>query len=294
MRSMTGCGRGEGGDGAVRVRVGLTSVNRKQLDLRLVLPPELAALEPGLRLRAQAALGRGAVTATVACELPPELNPAPVTLDETVVRGLVHQWRALAMELGLTPTLTLGDLAAVPGVVREMPAADVPETVKAAALTAFDAAVADLHRMQAAEGLRLQADLERAAACLTRGVKLIREREDDALQYCRDHLRERIRVLGLDLNPDDDRLAKEIAFWAERSDIHEEVVRLESHLGQLKDLCAKKGGEPVGRALDFLCQEMGREINTLCAKAAETLVVHQALELRGELERLREQVQNVE
>lgn len=135
-------------------------------------------------------------------------------------------------------------------------------------------------------------DFRRRLAVMRTAVGEIRAQADAALVKARDRLLERIRVLGLNLDLGDERLAKELAFAAERSDIAEEITRLDSHLDQFGDALGKP--EAVGRMLDFLCQEMAREINTLSAKTADTAISSRALVLKAEVERIREQVQNVE
>lgn len=292
MRSMTGFGRGQERVDGVQACVEIAAVNRKQLDLRLTLPKEAAALEPVLRAHAQPRLVRGSYVVTVSVDFPAGTRPVKTMLDAAVIGAVTAQWRELARDLKLEPALTLHDVAAIPGAVVETQVSLVTESLKQAVLSAFDKALAAVQIMQEKEGAALRQDLEKTAARLGDGVARIQARADESLRYCRDRLRERIRLLGVELGADDERLAKEVAFWAERSDIHEEVTRLESHLDQLRETLAKE--EPIGRPLDFICQEMTREINTLSAKTAETAVVHVALTLKAEVERLREQVQNVE
>ena len=292
MRSMTGYGRGEakGGWGALTIEV--TAVNRKQTDLRFALPRELAGLEPRLRLRVQAQTTRGAYNVTLLWNPAAELRAAMVTIDEAAIRAAAARLRALAAELGLSPEIRITELLAVPGVVADGPQCSHVDLAGEAAEAALDQALAAVRAMQEKEAAALSADFQQRLAIMRQAVAEIRGMADLALVNARDRLLERVRLLGLNLDLADERLARELAFAAERSDITEEVTRLDSHLGQFASALGKP--EAVGRTLDFLCQEIGREVNTLAAKTADTAISARALLLKTELERLREQAQNIE
>ncbi len=292
MRSMTGYGRGEekGPWGTLAVEV--AAVNRKQADLRFQLPRELAGLEPRLRLFLQAQVTRGSYNVTVAWSPAPELRSAMVTIDGAAMRAAAERLRALALELGLSRDIRVTDLLAVPGVLSESTSFSGVDAAGGAAEAALGRALAAVRAMQEAEAAALREDFLRRLSVMRQALQEIAGRADLALVNARNRLLERIRVLGLALDLADERLAKELAFAAERSDIAEETTRLDSHLRQFGDALNKP--EAVGRSLDFLCQEMSREVNTLSAKTADTAISAHALTLKAELERIREQVQNIE
>jgi uncharacterized protein (TIGR00255 family) len=292
MRSMTGFGQGDASAVGISARVELSAVNRKQVDLRLVLPRELAGLEPRLRRQVQDKLARGACTATVMYELSPERRAALVTVDPAVVAGVVQNLRELARQSGLRDELRLADVLQIPGLLGETQTGLVSDDMADVILAAFGKALVALQLMQDGEGAALQRDLTARGTRLGELVHAIRQAAEGVTRQLRDRLLERIRQLGLELPIDDERLAKEVAFLVDRSDISEEITRLESHLTQFAEKLAHPG--QIGRALDFLCLELGREINTLSAKAAGTEIITLALEFKTELERVREQVQNVE
>jgi uncharacterized protein (TIGR00255 family) len=262
------------------------------VELRLLLPRELAGLEPRLRRQVQDRLARGACTATVMYDLSPERRAALVAVDPGVVAGVVKNLRELARQSGLRDELRLADILLLPGLLGETQTGLVSDAMAEVILAAFGRALEALQRMQEEEGEALQQDL--ATRCIRLGELLsaIRAASANVGRQLRDRLHERIRQLGLELPIDDERLAKEVAFLVDRSDISEEITRLESHLSQLAAKLESSG--QVGRSLDFLCQEVAREINTISAKAAGTEIIRLALEFKTELERVREQVQNVE
>lgn len=292
IHSMTGFGQGSAAANGVAVRVEVAAVNRKQADVRLCLPRDLAGLEARLRAQAQARVSRGALTVSVALELAPERRLAQLRPDHAFAKALVASLRESARELGLADDLRLSDVLSLPGVLAEAPMLAAGDECAELAGRALADALDALRAMQAREGAALCADLRGRLARLAALLGAIRAGMDGAVVELRDRLRERLRVLGQECPDDDERLLKEVCFCAERSDIAEEVTRLDSHIAQCQAILAGDG--PAGRNLDFLCQEMGREINTLAAKTGATAVVHDALAFRTELERVREQVQNLE
>lgn len=292
MNSMTGFGRGVAEQDGSTVVVEVAAVNsRKQSDLRVVVPREVSAIEPLLRQRVQERVNRGSLTVTVQYSLPPERRAEALVIDVRLGVEAAHRLRELATAAGLEPRLTLADLLAIPGVVgntAESPA----EWVRDLATDALDDALDALRTMQRTEGEKLRHDLENRLATIRDRVESIALRADEALLLQRQRLQERIAVLGVDLPLDDERLAREVAFYAEKSDITEEIVRLRSHLDQFADLLDED--RDVGRELEFLCQEMNREASTVGAKTTETGIAEIGISMKAELARIREQVMNVE
>jgi uncharacterized protein (TIGR00255 family) len=291
MRSMTGFGRGAAAHEGDKVTVEISAVNsRRNLDLRLNLPRELTALEPMIRNVIQAQLGRGCLTVTVTYELNAERRKQRFRIDKDTAAHIVTSLQELARQTGIGGDLRVGDLLLIPGLVAE----EIPiraDELAVPARQALDEAIQALAARQATEGQALHRDLLARLDSLRQLVRGVRERADAALVALRDRLQERIRLLGLDAAVDDERLAKEVAFLAERSDVEEETVRLESHLAQFAELLDSQ--DAVGHSLDFLCQEMGREITTLCSKTSDTHVARFGVELKSEVLRVKEQIQNV-
>ena len=294
MRSMTGYGRGQSLHQGVVVILELTAVNRKQQDIRLTLPKELLCLEPRLRARVAERLSRGAVAVALTYELTAERRLAAAQVDAEFAVALVERFRALATRLGINSEIRLGELLAVPGVVQDAQSLLPLDDIADAAVLALDAALAALRNMQETEGDNLRRDLLLRSRSLEPRAAELAAGQDAILAHYRDRLKERMVQLGLNPVADAERLAREAALLAERADIHEETTRLASHLQQFRALLETPPDEPAGRNLDFLCQELGREINTLAAKTCDTAHSRLALAFKTELERLREQVQNIE
>ncbi len=292
MHSMTGYGQFTLRHGGACLSFELTCVNSRQLDLRFNLPRELAALEPVLRRRIGEVLNRGALTVTLRFEPSAEMRRARFRIDFDLATAAMEQVRDLAGRLGLPPRVSLDTLLALPGVVVESEAPADLEAFRGPAVQALDGALGALRDMQAQEGRTLAADLAARCAAMRRTVVRIREHAPAALIKWRDRLRERLESLGEKLDIDDERLAREVAVYAERSDVTEELVRIESHLDRFAELLDSEG--PVGRTLAFLCRELNREINTLGAKTRDTEAALAVLDLNSELGRIREQAANIE
>ncbi|MBT3380529.1 MAG: YicC family protein [Lentisphaerae bacterium] len=292
MKSMTGFGRTEAECDGTTVTVQLSAVNsRKQAELRFAMPRELAALEPDLRNRLRNVVTRGSYTIAIDYELAPEKRKQMVRIDTEVGRHIVETLKKLAEETGIESDIRISDLLAVPGIVAEELAPPLGE-IKQAAGEALEGALNELRDMQATEGEALRDDLLERHREMGDLLAQIKGRETEAVLHYRDRLKAKIEHLGVDLTLDDARLAKEVAFYAERSDISEEVVRLESHLQQFRELLDSDDAQ--GRPLEFIGQEMNREVSTLCAKSRETTLAEMGLALRNELGKVREQVLNVE
>ncbi len=292
MNSMTGFGRGLAEHQGNSVVVEVAAVNsRKQTDIRTIMPRELSALEPLFKQRVQERVSRGTFAVTLQYSLAPEQRAASLGIDAVYAAAVARRLREVAAAAGVEPHLTLADLLLVPGVLRD--AAAVPgEGVRELAMEALDDALDGLRNMQRVEGEELRHDLESRLATIRDNVQAIADRADEAVLQQQKRLRERIALLGVDLPIDDERLAREVAFYAEKSDITEEVVRLRSHLDQFVDLLDQD--RDVGRELEFLCQEMNREATTVGSKTTETGTAERVIALKAELARIREQVLNVE
>jgi len=288
MKSMTGFGRGTAtGEDGTRVTVELSAVNsKKQLELRLGLPRELSALEMDIRNAIQKQLQRGTLNVSVNYVLGTRCQ-SPVNKDYAKI--VAEQLAQLASQFGM-PAPTMADVLAVPGVLNA--SASSADSLRPLVMGALETALKELEVMRVREGKALQEELRTRGKLMEQLLETICAREAETVQFYRDKLRERIAKLGIELPVDDDRLAKEIVFYVDKSDITEETVRLKSHLAQYALLMEAEND--AGRNLDFLSQEMGREINTLSAKTGDMAISEQALALKIEISKVKEQVMNVE
>ena len=293
LMSMTGRGTGSAGGRLARVEAELSSVNRKQLDVGVGLPRFLVSFESRVQEKIQRVLSRGRVSGEIRVTWAEAARASGVRVDEARARAHVVAVRAAAKKLGLPDDLKASMLLGLPEVVvSEYRAADF-EALWPVVDEALEAALAGLQAMRKKEGTALGRDLRARVKQLAALSGEIGQRAPGVLATYRENLLKRLAeaLPGTDW-AGDERLLKEMALFADRSDITEERVRLESHLKQVDDLL-KKGGV-VGRTLDFLVQEMGREINTIGSKANDGEITRRVIAFKTELERIREQVQNVE
>lgn len=290
-RSMTGFGSASAEDGERLFTVEMRSVNHRYCDLKLHLPSELqglaARLEPVVRRR----LSRGRIDVNVSLNGGVEASAAP-RVDLARARGYRDALRALSDALGLEGEVSLAMVASAPGVIRPPEGVQDLDRVAEVLERIVEAAVGDLEKMRHREGAALAENLRGHLSATRTFVSAIRLEVPRASEARRAKLEERLAALLGDRGLDPSRLAQEVAVLADRSDITEETERLESHIEQFDRLLQED--EPVGRKLDFLVQEMNREANTVGAKCSDARIAHLVVELKAELERLREQVQNLE
>ncbi|MBI07838.1 MAG: YicC family protein [Opitutae bacterium] len=292
MKSMTGYGRGECVRDGCKVTVEITSVNRRQGEIGVHLPRDLDALEPRMREVIGGAVSRGRVNARVSVAFNGSTDGKAV-IDVALAKRYLRDFRKLKKDLGLSSEVQMEHVLRAPGVLqvaeREVVAADYWPTVNAAT----ERALKELVAMRSREGAALKKDLVKRVRLMRGAVAKVARRAPAVLKQYRKNLLGRVEEAGVDLSAmDDERVLREVVLFAERSDITEELTRLGSHFGQFDD-CLKKR-EPVGRTLDFLSQEMNREINTIGSKANDPAISRLVVTLKTELEKFREQVQNVE
>jgi len=289
---MTGFGRAAFEAAGATFAVELRSVNQRNLDLAVRLPRSFAGLEPELRKLLGQRFARGKVELGVA----PAAGSAPraeIEVDRALVQRYLTLSRELSRESGVVDRVSVAELLSMPGVVRSVEAAAREEEAAApllgAAARAADAALA----MRAAEGAALERDLRARLAVVSDLVAEIRGRAGEVQRVVRERMRARAEQLRAEIGLQDDaRLYHEVALAAEKLDVAEELARLASHVEQF--LAGLASDEPVGRRLDFLTQELAREANTLGAKAGDAPLAHRVVDLKTEIDRIREQVQNVE
>ena len=290
---MTGYGRGECARNGFKLTVELASVNRKQGEISVVLPRELEVLEAQIRDVINRSISRGRLTARVTLHAAEGRASGHVRLNAPLARAYVRELKHLARELKLTGPITLDLLARAPGVFETGEELADAEDFWPAVEKALEQGLAALLQMRQREGAHLARDLSKRIGIMRKSAALIQKRAPEVQQRYREQLLQRIQNAGVSAPADDDeRLLKEIVYFADRSDISEELTRLQSHFQQFDDCLAAK--EPVGRTLDFLAQEMNREINTIGSKANDSQIARAVVTLKAELEKFREQAQNVE
>jgi uncharacterized protein (TIGR00255 family) len=290
-QSMTGFGSGSATVGAESLTVELKSVNHKFCEVKVRLPRELSALEATLQKRVKDSIGRGAVDVAVRRGSRTAQGMVP-HVDVALAQEYRRAWSELATALQLPDTVSIRDIALHSNVIRmEEPQVSL-EDAGLAVHQAVEQALEMLKRMRAKEGLALLNDLTSRLENVSQWVAEVKSLAPQATEAYRTRLAERIAELSKGLAVDPQRLAQEVAFFAERTDVAEEMTRLDSHLKQFHELLHSK--EPAGRQMDFLVQEMHREVNTTGSKSQHSDISARVLQLKAELERIREQVQNVE
>ncbi len=291
LASMTGFARSSGQAGPAAWVWEVKSVNGKGFDLRLRLPPGLDALEAPMRARVAAKVKRGTVQATLSLQRPkPEIRPR---IDRDKLAALVEAVSAIALPPGLAPA-TLDGLLALPGIVEMVDSEDQPdEDLDRRLVQGLDDALAALEAMRAGEGQALGRVLDDRLRAVARLVDAAEAAPGRAPQAIRERIARRIAELSEAVpSLDETRLHQEALLMAAKADVREEIDRLKMHRAAAAALLDEGGG--VGRRLDFLAQELGREAGTLCAKSNDAALTTIGLELRTEIEQFREQVQNLE
>ncbi len=290
MRSMTGFGLGEVPLGGGKLAVEIRGVNHRFLDVRVRVPRELGDLAGFVEQVAREKLTRGRYE--VALRVEGVALGAPV-LDRERARAAFRALTELRDELAPGTEVPLSLLGSIPDLFVSSVGREI-DRLREATRAAFDAAVRALDTMRTHEGKALGEDLMKRLASVQRLAREVERRAPDVVEAHRKRLRERADRLraSTELDVEPGRLELEIAMFAERSDICEELTRLESHCAQFSALLAS--GDAVGRRLDFLLQEMAREANTVGAKSPDAQISHAVVEVKADVERMREQVQNVE
>jgi uncharacterized protein (TIGR00255 family) len=291
MKSMTGFGRGEAQQAGVTWSVECSSVNRKQLEVAVSLPRELSELENVVRAEVSATLSRGRINVAVRKEAAATIAAA-VQVDQTLAAHYYHAMHALALKLDLPPQIALTDITRMPGVVNVAQIETATEEAWPAIQQALAVALKQLTAMRSAEGISLRADIETRLSHIESLLESIRTRAATVPEHQRKLLRQRLEEAGLPLPLDDERLVKEIALFADRTDISEELSRAASHVKQFRAYL--DADTPAGRSLDFLLQEFFREFNTMGSKCNNAEIAHHVVTAKTELEKIREQVQNAE
>ena len=293
IRSMTGFGRAEVTGETVAITVETRSVNHRHLDIGLRLPNAWSSLEGDVRKIVQGRVERGRVDVSVQVSPLPTQSTRTVRVDSALAQRYVEQARQLAREIGVGGDVDLAWVLGRPGVIEltDAPPADAAAVWPLVA-AALGRALDELVERRNVEGTALASELRGLGAGLSDALGQMNARAPVATARREERLRERMTALLADTSVDEARVATEVAVWATKTDVTEELARLRVHLDEL-GLMLDKGGS-IGRQLDFLIQEMNREVNTVGSKADDLELSQAALGAKGLLEKIREQVQNLE
>jgi uncharacterized protein (TIGR00255 family) len=291
LKSMTGFGSGRARVGDEEVSVEARSLNHKFCEVKVRLPRELSALEPTLVKQVKDRLARGSVEILVRRQAATVSGNVP-TVDAGLAREYARAFREVAEALGQSVEITWAQVANQPGVIRlEEKGVDV-ESATQATQTALQQALAALETMRTTEGEAIHTDLDTRMKLIEGWSQEVARLAPRAVSDYQQRLTDRVAELARGVAVEPQRLAQEVALFAERTDIAEEVTRLATHLEQFRLLMASP--EPVGRRMDFLVQEMHREVNTTGSKSQHAEISARVVSMKAEVERIREQVQNVE
>jgi uncharacterized protein (TIGR00255 family) len=294
IRSMTGYGDAERDTPAGRLRAELKTVNHRFFSANLRLPSSLERFEPQAREWLRSLLPRGHVSFSLRLETQgADADDARMTLDVARARQYLAVLSSLKQQLNLPGEVDVALLSRFGDLIVHDDSAEIvvaAQDVQAVIESAARAAV----EMREIEGTKLRADLEGRLDAIEVEMRVIGDRAPERLVNERDRLRRAIEELVGDVGVDEDRVVREVAFMAERWDISEEIVRMRSHIELFRQTLDGESAEPVGKRLGFLIQEMHREANTIGSKANDALVEHRVIAIKDEIERLREQIENVE
>ncbi|MCB0219597.1 MAG: YicC family protein [Chrysiogenetes bacterium] len=290
IRSMTGFGRAQGQIGRAEFNVEIKSVNSRYLDLKLRVPSSLAALEQSLHNHIKSHIDRGRVECSISESTYGEVSNA-IDVNWPVARRYMELFEAMKSELSVGGEVNLSLLARQKDIFVSPEPPD-PKELLDPLKKLIDEALAELTTAREREGADLVADVLERCKAIEGCLGEVREARPETVEKLREKLRARLAELKEKPDLDEQRFAQEVAYLADKADITEEIVRLESHIAKFRELI--ESGGTVGRKLDFLVQEFNREANTIASKASNTAAQHVAVEMKSEIERIREQIQNIE
>lgn len=292
IRSMTGFGQAERSVQETRIQIDMKTVNHRYHEINVRMPREWLHLEEPLKKRIQQQVKRGRVDVFVNIDREPSAS-VTVELDWTLADGYIDAAKQMNERYGLAGFPSAADLLSIPELVGPKRSELDPEAQAAVLLQCVDEALGQLVSMRLAEGKHLFHDVSQRMGAVGRLGEEMAAVYPQAMNQYRDKLRARIMELLEDTGAfDEHRFTMEVAVMADRTNIDEELTRLSSHVSQFSE--ALQSTEPIGRKLDFLLQEMNREVNTMGSKSNDPVLVNQVVELKAELEKIREQVQNIE
>ncbi len=293
IKSMTGFGRSEYTDGKRNIIVEIKSVNHRYSDINIKLPRRYSFVEDKVKNAVKEKLRRGKVDVSIIIENITE-NDVNIKLNTMVAQQYYDNLRELQKNFDVSGDITLQFLSTFPDVIKAIPDVEDEEEITNSILIPVKQAASNLESMRAIEGEKLAKDLIMRGDLIKSLVDKIEERSPLVTVAYTEKLRERIKeLIGGTVTIPEDRILIEAAIFADKCSITEELTRLNSHMDQLKDIITKSN-QPDGKKLDFLVQEMNREANTIGSKANDITITNLMLEIKSEIEKIREQVQNIE
>lgn len=293
IKSMTGFGRGEHSDEKRIITVEIKSVNHRYSEVYVRIPRRYGFAEEPIRNKIKERIKRGKIDVTVNAESLTEDDVA-VKLNVPAARQYFSNLREIQKNFDVQGDITLEMLASMPDVLKAVPDVDDEEAVLAAIFKALELSIENFDDMRQTEGEKLAEDILKRGNIIEDHLKVIEDVAPQLAGIYAQKLKERIDELtNKNIEMPEDRIAVETAIFADKSNITEEIVRLKSHIKQLKEIMSSNG-EPVGKKLDFLVQEFNRETNTIGSKANDLKITNTMLEMKSEIEKIREQVQNIE
>lgn len=291
IRSMTGYGRGSNDSSGRSFNVEIKSVNNRYLDVFIRLPRGINALEDRIRKYVASKVYRGKIDVYINQERFGDDDRA-VNVDENIAAAYYNALKTLKDRFGLNEDITLSQLANYPDVISMEKKEEDIEVIWEILLKALDQAIDLFLEMRSSEGEKLGKDIKERCQFIKIKVEEIENRSSGVVDDFREKIRARVTDYLKEVEIDEARLVNEVAFFADKCSITEEIVRLKSHISQLENtLCDK---DTIGRKLDFLIQEMNREINTIGSKANDLYITNLVVDVKSELEKVREQIQNIE
>lgn len=293
IKSMTGFGRSEHSDGKRTITVEIKSVNHRYGDISVKMPRRYSFAEEKIKNTVKKTVSRGKVDVSVIVENLTE-DDVTVKLNTMVAEQYLKNLSELRQKFDLHDDITLQFLATLPDVMKAVPDVEDEEEICGAMQIPLSQALENLDNMRIVEGKKLAEDLLMRGELIRQSVKKIEERSPQVAAAYSEKLKERIKeMIGNNVTIPEDRILLEAAIFADKCSITEELVRLDSHMIQLKNII-EKSSQPTGKKLDFLVQEMNRETNTIGSKANDIEITNLMLEIKSEIEKIREQVQNIE
>lgn len=292
LKSMTGYGKGEASNSGFRIKAELKSVNHRYLDITVKLPRYLIYLEESIKKLIKEKLGRGKVDVFINLDFE-SISSLEVKVDIPLAMSFKNALSDLKDQLQIEDNIRLGNILSIPDVIktekRDLDEASVWETLR----SAVDSALSQLVVMRESEGQQLKLDMLEKLRTIEDITSEVKIRSPLVVEEYKRKLNERIAsLLEEPTMIDQDRLAMEVAIYADKSSIDEELTRMNSHIAQYRSIIEEDGA--VGRKLDFLIQEFNREVNTIGSKSSDSFIVNKVVELKSEIEKIREQVQNIE
>lgn len=291
LKSMTGYGRNEAVAGSKKITVEIKSVNHRFSDYNIKVPRQYGFLEDLVRKKLSGSIARGKVDVYVNIEAYEEADKT-ISINKELAENYISALRSLAEDYGLKDDISVSTVAAFPDIFRAEPKRDNEDELWQMVNEVLEPALEAFTSMREREGGRIEEDLRARVDYMQQLAEQIDERSPQTVAEYREKLYTKIKELLEDKDVDDARVLTEVAVFADKVAVNEETVRLASHYDEFREIM--DGSEPAGRRLDFLIQEINREVNTIGSKASDIEIARIVVTLKGEIEKLREQIQNIE